>query len=97
MQLDPPAFMQDHMQLDPPGSLFRSKLKHILSQHGRRLKTRAPENTIQTPFAHPKVPPKERFGPCWHQRRLKNRATEIALQTPFAHPKVPPKEGFGYN
>ena len=47
--------MQPHMQLDPPGSLFPSNTKYNSSQHGRRLKTRAPENALQAPFAHPEA------------------------------------------
>ena len=56
------AFMQPHIQLDPPYSLFHSNPKYTPSHHGRRLKTRAPENAFQAPFTHPEVPPKEGFG-----------------------------------
>ena len=52
------AFTQPHMQLDPPSSLFPSNPKYNPNQHGRRLKTRTPENALRAPFAHPKVPPK---------------------------------------
>ena len=40
------AFMQPHMQLDPPGSLFPSNTMYTQSRLGRRLKTRAPENAF---------------------------------------------------
>uniref|UniRef100_A0A8B9SGF0 Uncharacterized protein n=1 Tax=Anas platyrhynchos TaxID=8839 RepID=A0A8B9SGF0_ANAPL len=92
------AFMQPHMQLDPPGSLFLSNTKHIPSRHGRRLKTRAPENPhmqLDPPCSLFQSNPK--YSPGLHGRRLKTRSPENALRAPFAHPKVPPKEGFGYN
>jgi len=54
--------MQPHMQLDPPGSLFQSNPKYSPGLPGSRLKTRAPENALQTPNANPKVPPNKGFG-----------------------------------
>ena len=56
------AFMQPHMQLDPPGSLFPSIPKHNASRHLRRMKNQAPGNALRDPFAQSKVPPKEGFG-----------------------------------
>ncbi|MFB2121714.1 hypothetical protein, partial [Parapedobacter sp. 2B3] len=56
------AFMQPHMQLDPPGSLFHRKPKYSPRRNGRRLKKRASENALRFPLDHPKVPPKEGFG-----------------------------------
>ena len=54
--------MQPHTQLDPPYSLYHSNPKFIPGPQGIRLKNMAPENVLQAPFDHPKVPPKEGFG-----------------------------------